>query len=133
MESFNGRIHRHKVDCEAGQATIEFALLLPLFIFCVAMLCAVIGIGLTSIRLADTARLAARAASTSENPSHVVESILNANEISHSESIDATGQFLTVHLTEKIHIPLIGIPIPKVSVSAQSTVLIEAVPVLINE
>jgi Flp pilus assembly protein TadG len=133
MASFNGQIHQRKGDPNSGQATIEFALLLPLFVSCVAVLCAVVGIGLTSIRLADTARLTARAASTSETPSDVIESMVQTNGISHSESIDASGQFLTVHLTKKIHIPFLGLPIPKVSVSAQSTVLIESVPVLVNE
>lgn len=133
MALLNELIHPRKGDPNAGQATIEFALLLPLFVFCLTVLCGAVGIGLTSIRLTDTARLAARSASTAENPTDVVESIVGPNGIHHSEFMDTTQQFLTVQLTKNIQIPLLGISIPKVKVSAQSTVLIEAVPVLVNE
>lgn len=115
---------------EAGQATVEFALLLPLFVACVVVLLASIAVGLASLRLEDTARVAARAASTSDDPSQTVDSLLTHQEISHSESLDATHQFLTVSLWQKIRIPLVGIPIPALTINAQSTVLIEGLPVL---
>lgn len=115
---------------EAGQATVEFALLLPLFVFCIAVLVASIAVGLASLRLTDTARVVARAASTSDDPSQTVDSLLTHQEISHSESLDETNQFLTVSLRQKIHIPLLGIPIPALAIKAQSTVLLEGLPVL---
>lgn len=121
-------IRPHRAD--AGQATVEFALLLPLFVSCVAVLVASIAVGLASLRLADTARVVARAASTSDNPSQTVESFLTQQEIAHSESLDATNQFLTVSLRQKIRIPLIGIPIPALTLSAESTVILEGLPVL---
>jgi hypothetical protein len=126
--SFSVRIHQLKD--EAGQATVEFALLLPLFVACIAVLITCIGIGLSSLRLADTARVAARAASTSDNPSQTLQSFLQDQGIAHSESVDATQQFLTVKLTQKMRIPFLGIPIPSVDLSAQSTVLLEGAPVL---
>ena len=115
---------------EAGQATVEFALLLPLFVFCIAVLVASIAVGLASLRLTDTARVVARAASTSDDPSQTVDSLLTHQEISHSESLDETNQFLTVSLRQKIHIPLLGILIPALAIKAQSTVLLEGLPVL---
>lgn len=133
MALLNDPIHLRKGDSDAGQATIEFALLLPLFAFCLTVLCSAVGIGLTSIRLTDTARLAARSASTSDNPTDVVESIVGPSGIHHFESIDTTQHFLTVQLTKNIQIPLLGISIPKVTVSAQSTVLIEGMPALRND
>jgi Flp pilus assembly protein TadG len=126
--SFSVRIHQRKD--EAGQATVEFALLLPLYVGCIAVLITSIGIGLSSLRLADTARVAARAASTSDNPSQTLQSFLQGQGIAHSESVDATQQFLTVKLTKNIRIPFLGIPIPSVEMSAQSTVLLEGAPVL---
>ena len=122
------RIHQHRD--ETGQATVEFALLLPLYVGCIAVLITSIGIGLSSLRLADTARVAARAASTSDNPSQTLQSFLQGQGIAHSESVDATQQFLTVKLTKNIRIPFLGIPIPSVEMSAQSTVLLEGAPVL---
>lgn len=115
---------------DAGQATVEFALLLPLFISCMAVLMASTAAGLASLRLSDTARVVARAASTSDNPSQTVESLLTSQEIAHSESLDATNNILTVSLRQKIRIPLIGIPIPVLTLNAESTVLLEGLPVL---
>ena len=130
MASFNAQIRRRKVD--TGQATIEFALLLPLFALCLGLLITAIGIGLASIRLADTARLAARAASTAVNPGAVVDSIVQSADISHTELTDSSQQFLTVALSQHLRLPLLGIPLPGYTLTAQSTVLIEAVPILQN-
>lgn len=130
MELCNVQIRRHKG--EAGQATVEFALLLPLFIACIALIAWSALLGLSSIRLSDTARVAARAASTAADPTLTVESLLENQEISHSESLDETRQFLTVTLRQKIRIPLLGIPLPALSISAQSTVLVEGQPMLTN-
>jgi hypothetical protein len=124
----NVQIHQHRAD--AGQATVEFALLLPLFIACVAVLMSCIGIGLSSLRLSDTARMSARAASTSDNPSQTVQTLLLGQGITHTESTDATQQFLTVKLTRNIRVPLLGVPIPMMELSAQSTVMLEGAPVL---
>ena len=122
--------HQHKDD--TGQATVEFALLLPLFISCIALIIATAAVALSSIRLADTARVVARAASTADVPFQTVEALLKNQQISHTESIDESRQFLTVTLRQKTRIPLIGIPIPAVTLSAQSTVVIEGLPVLME-
>jgi hypothetical protein len=121
-------IRPHRAD--AGQATVEFALLLPLFVSCIAVLVASIAVGLASLRLADTARVVARAASTSDNPSETVKTLLTHQQITHSESFDATNNFLTISLRQRIRIPLIGIPIPALTLSAESTVILEGLPVL---
>ena len=130
MESFSAQIRHRRVD--AGQATIEFALLLPLFALCIGLLISAIGIGLSSIRLADTARLAARAASTSENPGAIVDSIVHDAHISHTELIDSSQQFLTVTLFQHLQLPFLNIRLPGYTLTAQSTVLIEAIPILQN-
>lgn len=51
-----------------GQATIEFALVLPLFIVCTAALVLVTIAGVRTLSLADLARNAARAASVADDP-----------------------------------------------------------------
>lgn len=122
------QIHQHKDD--TGQATVEFALLLPLFVSCIALIVASTAVGLSSIRLADTARVVARAASTTEDPSQAVKALLKNQQIAHTESIDESRQFLTVTLRQRIRLPLIGIPIPAVTMSAQSTVVVEGLPLL---
>lgn len=130
MGLFSVQTHQHKDDI--GQATVEFALLLPLFLSCIALVIASAAVGLSSIRLADTTRVVARAASTAEDPSQTVEGLLRNRRISHAEFLDESRQFLTVTLRQKLRIPLIGIPIPIVSLSAQSTVVVEGLPVLME-
>ena len=128
MELFNVQIRQPKDD--TGQATVEFALLLPLIVFCITLIAVSVAIGLSSLRLSDTARVVARAASTADEPSRTVDGLLQSKHISHSESFDETQQFLTVTLRQKIRIPLIGIPIPVVAITAQSTVVVEGMPIL---
>lgn len=128
MGLFSVRTHQRKDDI--GQASVEFALLLPLYVFCLALIAASAAVGLSSLRLSDTARVVARAASTADNPSQTVEGLLTNQPISHSESLDETHQFLTVTLRQKIRIPIIGIPIPVVLLSAHSTVTVEGLPIL---
>jgi hypothetical protein len=127
-ELFNVRIPQRKG--EAGQATVEFALLLPLFVACFAVLLSAIDVGFSSLRLADMARVAARTASTSDDPSRTVQMMLQDRNIAHRESLDSTQQFLTVALEQRIRIPIFGIPIPQFSLTAQSTVLLEGMPTL---
>lgn len=128
MELCSVQIRQPKGD--AGQATVEFALLLPLFVSCIALIAASVAVGLSSLRLSDSARVVARAASTTDDPSRTINELLKSQHISHSESFDETQQFLTVTLRQKIRIPLIGIPIPVVAITAQSTVVVEGMPIL---
>ncbi len=128
MELFSGRLHQRKVD--SGQATLEFALLLPLFALCLCAITAATTISLTSLRLTDIVRSAARAASTSDNPHLAVESVVHGKGIVHNETIDPTQEFLTVHLSQQVRLPLIGVPLPAFTLTAQSTVLIEGLPTL---
>lgn len=127
-ELSNVQIPQPKDD--AGQATVEFALLLPMFVTTMAVLVSVIGIGLSSFRLTDMTRVAARAASTSDDPSHAVQMMIPHRDISHRETLDATQQFLTVELRQNIRIPILRIPIPKIVLTARSTVLLEGMPIL---
>ena len=130
MASCNVQILPSKDD--AGQATVEFALLLPLYVACIALLISSTAIGLTSVRLADTARTAARVASTAENPRSAVDSYISGPGINDDVSFDESQTFLTVHLTKKIRIPIVGLALPIVKLTAQSTVLYEGIPALLK-
>jgi len=55
-------------DRAPGQATVEFALVLPLFIVCCAVIVVVTVVGVRTLTLADLARNAARAASLADDP-----------------------------------------------------------------
>jgi len=130
MGFFNVRFHQRKDD--AGQATVEFALLLPLFVACIAVLIATTALALSSLRLADTARTAARIASTSNDPQTAVSSYIAKTGVDSRVVLDDQRQFLTVYVSQRIRLPLIGVPIPVVKISSHITVMYEGVPTLLG-
>ena len=130
MEFFNVRILPHKDD--SGQSTVEFALLLPLFVACIAVLIATTALALSSLRLADTARTAARIASTSNDPQDAVRTLTTKTGVESRVILDDQRQFLTVYVSQRIRLPLIGVPIPVVKISSHITVMYEGVPTLLG-
>jgi hypothetical protein len=130
MEFFNVRILPHKDD--SGQSTVEFALLLPLFVACIAVLIATTMLSLSTLRLADTARTAARIASTSNDPQTAVSSYIAKTGVDSRVVLDDQRQFLTVYVSQRIRLPLIGVPIPVVKISSHITVMYEGVPTLLG-
>lgn len=117
---------------DSGQATVEFALLLPLFVACIGALAATTAIALTSLRLDDTARMAARVASTSNDPEDAVRTIATKTGVDSRVTLDDQRQFLTVYMTQRIRLPLIGLPIPVVRMTSHITVMYEGVPMLLD-
>jgi len=130
MEFFNVRILPHKVD--SGQATVEFALLLPLCVACIGVLIAMTALALSSLRLADTARTAARVASTSNDPEDAVRTMTTKTGVDSRVTLDDQRQFLTVYVSQRIRLPLIGLPIPVVRITSHITVMYEGVPMLLG-
>jgi hypothetical protein len=130
MAFFNVQILPHKDD--SGQATVEFALLLPLFVTCIGVLIATTALSLSSLRLADTARTAARIASTSNDPQAAVSSYIAETGVDSRVALDDQRQFLTVSVAQRIRLPLIGIPIPLVRISSRITVMYEGIPTLLG-
>lgn len=124
------RILPHKDD--SGQATVEFALLLPLLVACIGVLIATTALALSSLRLADTARTAARIASTSNDPQTAVNSYIAKTGVDSRVVLDDQRQFLTVYVSQRIRLPLIGVPIPVVKISSHITVMYEGVPTLLG-
>jgi hypothetical protein len=130
MEFFNVRIPQRKDD--TGQATVEFALLLPLFVACIGVLIATTMLSLSTLRLADTARTAARVASTSNDPQDAVRTLTTKTGVESRVTLDDQRQFLTVYLTQRIRLPLIGLPIPVLRITSHITVMYEGVPMLLG-
>ena len=124
------RIRPHKDD--SGQATVEFALLAPLFVTCIGVLVATTALALSSLRLADTARTAARVASTSNDPQNAVRTLTKETGVDSRVALDDQRQFLTVHLSQRIRLPLIGFPLPIVRITSHSTMMYEGVPMLLS-
>jgi hypothetical protein len=105
---------------------------LPLFVACIAVLIATTALALSSLRLADTARTAARIASTSNDPQTAVSSYIAKTGVDSRVVLDDQRQFLTVYVSQRIRLPLIGVPIPVVKISSHITVMYEGVPMLLG-
>ena len=124
------RILLHKDD--SGQATVEFALLLPLFVTCIGALVAATALSLSTLRLDDIARMAARVASTSNDPQNAVTTLTKETGVEYRVILDDQRQFLTVYVAQRIRLPLFGLPIPVVRMTSHITVMYEGVPMLLG-
>ena len=81
---------------QRGQATVEFALVMPLVVACVALLIGTTVTCLQYIALHDTARVAARVASTADNPTTAARHAVRNPNISVTVSEDLALGYLTV-------------------------------------
>jgi Flp pilus assembly protein TadG len=122
------RAHHHD---EAGQATVEFALILP---FVVLMLLAIVQVGFVArdyVRVAHASREAARAASVDPNGDRsrdVVRHLLGDADVQIERAgSGAIGDPITatVKFRAKTEVPVIGALIPDVEISESTTMRAE--------
>ena len=114
---------------ERGQATVEFALVLPLIVF---GLLAILQVGLVArdqVAVVHAAREAARAASVDGNPGRAVGAarrVLSRAEV-HVGSRPAVGQPITVEVTyhDRTDVPLVGALFPDVDLHARAVMRVE--------
>ena len=85
-------MHRHR-DGRA-QSTVEFALVLPLFVGCLVLLFGTTVVCLKYLALHDAARTAARAAATSDNPGPAARAAVVDRNV--KVSLVETGDLITV-------------------------------------
>lgn len=110
---------------DRGQATVEFALVLPLALLCLALVMQTSVIVSEQISVHHEARLAARAASMSAEP------VMAARSMVHDQRTDldvtVTDILVTVVLRRKVPImvPLVGRFLPSVDVRSSLTMALE--------
>lgn len=85
-------MHRHRRS--RAQSTVEFALVLPLFVGCVALLVGTTTVCLQYLALHDVARTAARAAVTADDPATAARAAVADARIALTVSED--GDLVTV-------------------------------------
>ncbi len=107
-----------------GQATVEFALVLPLFLFCVAFLFIVTQTCLSVLALNDTARSAVRAAVTADHPTEAVSTLLAESRIT-SEVNENENGIITVHLAEPFRVWFLSLPIHLIRLRASASMMRE--------
>ena len=122
------RRHRRR-ERERGQATVEFAFLLPLVVLSVL---AVIQVGLVvrdQLGVVHAARQAARAASVDPDPGRAVRAAhrtLPGASVDVGERPDVGGEIrVTVHYTSVTDLPLVGVLFPDPDLHATTVIRVE--------
>ena len=103
-------------------------MLLPFFLICLGLIASTAFVCVKTLHLNDTSRVIARAVATSDDPQltatnmapNYVEVLVHQDEI--------TG-VLTVALRQQLHLPVIGIRLPAISLHATSHILQDTAPV----
>ena len=117
-----------------GQATVEFALVLPLFVACTAIVVAATLVGLRALALSDLARDAARAATVADVPCEAAAAVVEDRATLRCELGPlASGGATTVRITVTERVPMIGAVgdwLDALMPQATVTMLIEPPPVL---
>ena len=114
---------------DQGQATVEFALLLPLAIACLLLVVQTLVVVLAQITVHHEARLAVRAAAIAADPATAAHRAVKENNPQSPSriDIDADEQVVTVRIIRQIPIviPIIGSLGPGIEVRAQLTMALE--------
>lgn len=114
-------------NSDAGQSTVEFALLLPLFAVLCGCIIAVTTACLQVLSLADTARNAARLASVSADPAAAASAFVAGESRGTLVATVTDGTTVRVTLRRAVRVPLpfagrVTVPLP---LSAGAVMLME--------
>lgn len=111
-----------------GQATVEFALVAPLFLACTLALVGTAVVCVHVVAQHDVARRAARAASVADDPCAAAEASLPASHrVRCTLHDDGT---VTVSVSSRITVPLVGRVVTRVLPRTEVTMMREPPPVL---
>lgn len=104
--------------------------MLPLVFLCVVSVVGVTALCTECLQLDDIARLAARTASTAEDPAATAQQVARDRGARATSVVDPTGTFLTITVRSE-RLPLVpGFLTHRVPLAASTTVAIERSPVL---
>lgn len=115
---------------QRGQATIEFALVVPLVLVCASVLVAITLSCLRLIQLHELARLATRAAVTATEPEAMVRSVLADHDVDVLVIHDEDDGTITVEVSARSRVPLLTTVGRGLGLTARSTMMREAPPIL---
>jgi Flp pilus assembly protein TadG len=120
-------------DAHRGQSTVEFALLLPLVVMCVALIFLVVAVTQAQLTVVSASRNAVRSAIMHNHSA--ADSTRVARSAAHDTSplrplrVDVTAHddFLTVTVSAKwrLPVPVLGKWIPRFTLTSSSTMLSE--------
>lgn len=124
-----GRRHPRGARGECGQATVEFALVLPLVALLIVGLVEVARLGALQVATVDAARAGARAAAVDPRPAvaqQAVEGVTSAGSVKVTTEIqDGSPSLVTVRVTRSVSL-LPGLGWSSVDLEASSTMAVES-------
>lgn len=106
-----------------GQATVEFAILLPLVVVCAGFLVGVVSVCLSLLQLNDFVRVAARSVATTPLDETTHRSF--ETSCTCTLTVSTTSDIITVRAKRPIAVPLIGITVPTFHIHAKSIAMKE--------
>jgi Flp pilus assembly protein TadG len=107
-----------------GQATIEFALLLPVFLVTIFLMLGVLTVCMKQLALSDVARSAVRVAVTADDPPTAVESLLRNTSTSSTVSENQNG-IIRVEVRQPIRLAFFALPTQVVQLRASASMMRE--------
>jgi hypothetical protein len=113
----------HHDSLQRGQSTVEFALVLPLFVICVIVLVSVVAASIITLRLNDFARITARSIATSQDSEEIQQDMMERCDCTIDISID--HDIVHVRATQPFSMPLFGRRISVLRLSGDSFVMKE--------
>jgi Flp pilus assembly protein TadG len=115
-------------ECDPGQATVELALATPVLCLLLLGIVQLTVVVRDQLRLIDLARVAARAASVAADPSAAAAGITGRDPPHQlqldTDTDDSTGT-VTVSAVTVTDVPLIGVLLPDITLTARSTMPLE--------
>jgi Flp pilus assembly protein TadG len=115
----------HPNNKQIGQATVEFALVVPLVGLCAITLVAVVALCLNVLALNDIARNSARAAATSPDPQQAASTIAASRGATAIVHVSHSTGLVTVRVTQPARLFVIGSWLPTVQLSAHASIMQE--------
>lgn len=107
-----------------GQATVEFALMLPIFVASIVFMLGVLSICINQLALNDEARSAVRTASTADNPEEAVHAFLRSNPASFSVRETDNG-IISVEIRQPIRMFFFSLPLGPLQLRASASMMRE--------
>ena len=117
------------VPPDRGQATVELALAMPVLCLLLLGIVQVTLVVRDQLRLIDTARVAARAASVAADPGAAAAGTIGPDPPSGLRivtNLDNSTVSVTISAVSITEVPLIGMLVPDIEISARSTMVLES-------
>ena len=116
---------RQRLPNSRGQSTVEFALVLPIFVGSLFVLTTVVSLCLNVLALSDSARIAVRAAATAKNPAAELATYEDQCKCSLHIVTSDFNPIITIRAERTARISFINLPLPIVRLHAVASLMRE--------